>query len=237
MLRRGDRGGAGAREHHADRRDVLAHELQRVQERRPGDDRRAVLVVVEHRDGERLAQRLLDGEAVGGADVFEVDAAHGGLEQLAEADQILGVLGTDFQVEHVDVGERLEQDPLSLHHRLAGERPDVAEAEHGRPVGDHGDQVALGGVGVGVVGAGGDLAAWLRHARRVGERQVALVLEGLGRRDLDLAGPAARVVIEGLLAPDRHRGHKSFFVKGLCYPPRPPLSSRRRPALSGSGSR
>src|SRR2546430_17379315 len=37
-------------------------------------------------------------------------SAHGRLEQLAESDHVLGVLGPDLQVEHIDVGERLEQD-------------------------------------------------------------------------------------------------------------------------------
>src|SRR5207249_3121305 len=50
-------------------------------------------------------------------------------------------------------------------------------------------------------------------------------------------GPAARatlrVVIEGLLATDRHRGHKSFFVKELCYRPALRVSSRA-PRLWGT---
>src|SRR3989442_8112170 len=33
------------------------------------------------------------------------------------------------------------------------------------------------------------------------------------------------MVIEGLLATDRHRRHKSFFVKELCYPARMVMSS------------
>jgi hypothetical protein len=48
----------------------------------------------------------------------------------------------DLDVEHVDAGELLEQAALAFHHRLAGERPDVAEAEHRGAVGDHRDQVA-----------------------------------------------------------------------------------------------
>src|SRR2546430_11216697 len=48
----------------------------------------------------------------------EIDAADGGLEQLAETDHVIGVLRPDLQVEHVEIGERLEQDPLALHHRL-----------------------------------------------------------------------------------------------------------------------
>ena len=64
-----------------------------------------------------------------------------------------------------------------------------------------------------------------RHPRRIGEGQVSLILEGLGRGDLDLPGATLRVVIQGLLTADRHRWHKSFFVKELCYLSRSLLSS------------
>src|SRR5256886_17576122 len=70
--------------------------------------------------------------------------------------------------------------------------------------------------------------------RGVGEGQVAPVLEGLGGRDLDIARATLRVVIEGLLASDRHRGHKSFFVKELCYRPALRVSSSA-PAVGNSG--
>jgi hypothetical protein len=63
----------------------------------------------------------------------------------------------DFDIEHVDAGEALEQDALAFHHRLAGQRAEVAQAEDGGAVGDHRDQIALVGVAVGV---GRILAIW-----------------------------------------------------------------------------
>src|SRR5690606_11473116 len=60
-----DRCRAGAVEHHANFVDGLADYFRRVQQRRPGDDRGAVLIVVEHRYAERLPQLLLYVEAVG----------------------------------------------------------------------------------------------------------------------------------------------------------------------------
>ena len=102
MLRGRDRGGAGAREHDRDLADVLADDLERVEQRGAGDDRGAVLVVVEDRDLHRLPQRLLDVEAVRRLDVLEVDAADGRLEQLAEPDDVVGILGADLEVEDVD---------------------------------------------------------------------------------------------------------------------------------------
>jgi len=171
---------------------------------------------MEHGDAERFPQRFFDVEAVGGADVLEVDPPDGRLEQLAKLDHILRILGRHLEVEHVDIGERLEQDPLALHDRFPGQGPDVAQAEHRRPVRHDRHEVSLGGVGVGVLRPLDDFEARLRHPRGVGAGQVALIFERLGRRDLDLPRAALRMVVEGLLAAARHRGHKSFLGKGLC---------------------
>ena len=134
MLAACDRGGAGAGEHDADLVDFLAGDLERVEQRRAGDDRGAVLIVVEDRNLQRLPERLFDVEAVRRLDVLEVDAAEGRLESWQELDDVVGVLGADLEVEDVEVGELLEEVALALHDRLAGERADVAEAEDGGPL-------------------------------------------------------------------------------------------------------
>ena len=61
-----------------------------------------------------------------------------------------GILGRDFEIDEVDVGEALEQHRLAFHHRLGRERAEVAEAEDGGAVGDDGDEIALGRVVVGL---------------------------------------------------------------------------------------
>src|SRR3989449_6563294 len=53
--------------------------------------------------------------------------------------------------------------PLSR--SLAGERADVAEAQHRRTVGHHGDEIALGSVRVRLFRPLSDLPARLRHPR------------------------------------------------------------------------
>ena len=50
----------------------------------------------------------------------------------------------DFQVDGIDIGEALEEDRLAFHHRLGGQRAQIAQAQDGRAVGDDRDQVALG---------------------------------------------------------------------------------------------
>ena len=58
-------------------------------------------------------QRLLDLEALRRADVLQVDAAHGRLQELAEAHDLIRILGVDLDVEDVDPGELLEEDAPS----------------------------------------------------------------------------------------------------------------------------
>ncbi len=99
-----------------------------------------------------------------------------------------------LDVEHVDIGEFLEEDGLALHHRLGGERPDVAEAQYCRTVGDDAHQIGAAGVfrdqrriGMDRLGDGG-------HTRRIGQRHVALVAERLGGADLEFSGLRFRMI-------------------------------------------
>jgi hypothetical protein len=191
VLGGGDRRGAGAGEDDADLLDRLADDLERVEERGAGDDRRPMLIVVEDGDLHRLPEGLLDDEAVGGPDVLQVDPADGGFEELAEADHILWVLGPDLEIEDIEIGELLEEIPLAFHHRLAGQGADVAETEHRGPVGH---------VGVGVIRVRLDLEAGLGDPRGVGQCEVALIGQRFGGDDRDLPGAALRVVVECVLA-------------------------------------
>jgi hypothetical protein len=182
--------------------ELLFGDESSVEERCAGDDRRAVLIVVEHRNLHPALELLFDVKALGRLDVLEVDGAEGGLERGDRLDEAIGVLGVELEVEDVDVGEPLEEEALAFHDRLGGVRADVAEAEHGRAVGDDGDQVAACGVLVDERAVGGDLQRRLGDSGRIGERQIALRRAGLGGNDLDFPGASERVVLEGVLAPD-----------------------------------
>ena len=154
----GDRRGAGAVHDHLDVGKLAVGEEAGVDQSRGGDDRGAVLVVVEHRDVHPLAQRLLDDEAVGRGDVLEVDPAEARLEQLDAIDEPLRVLGLHLDIDRVDVGEAFEQHRLAFHHRLGRERAEIAEAEDRGAVGDDGDEIAL---------------AWCNRRRRPGFSAIA----------------------------------------------------------------
>jgi hypothetical protein len=159
------RGGAGSREDAFHCRDVAARDLERIEERSSGYDRGSVLVVVEDRDAKSLAQLLFYIEAIRGANVLEIDSPDAWLEQLAEPYDIVGVFGSDFEVEDVEVGKLFEKIPFALHYGLSSERPDVAEAEDGGAVGHDGDEVSAGGVLVCILGILLDLEAGLGNAR------------------------------------------------------------------------
>ena len=165
QLDAGDAGRAGAVDHHPRGLDVASGDVERVDQPGGGDDRRAVLVVMEYRDLHQLAQTGLDDEAFGRLDVLEVDAAEARLEVADTVDEFVDVACVELEVDGIDVGEALEQRRLALHHRLGGEPAEISEAEDGGAVGDHRDQIALGGVVIRGRRIARDLEARRRHPR------------------------------------------------------------------------
>jgi hypothetical protein len=73
-----DGGSARTVDHQLRVLDVATGEIHRIEQARRGDDRRAVLVVMEHRDVHQLAQLLLDDEAFRRLYILEIDAAEAG---------------------------------------------------------------------------------------------------------------------------------------------------------------
>ena len=89
------------------------------------DNRRAVLVVMEHGNVHTLAQLLLDIETFRRFDVFQVDAAEGRLQRRHHVDEFIRVQFVHFDIEDVDTGKFLKQNALPFHHRLTGQRANV----------------------------------------------------------------------------------------------------------------
>ncbi len=202
----GNPGGAGAAEDNLHVPDLLSDDLQRVHQARPGDDGRPVLIVVEHRDLHRLLQLFLDVETLRRFDVLEVDAAERRLQRPDDPDDLFGVVGIQFDIKDIDVGESLEENAFSFHHRLPGEGSDVAEAQHRRTVADDGDQVPLGGILVSITRVRVNLATWLRHPGGVGHREVTLGCARFGRNDFDLSAPSLAVIIKSVLLANEGHG-------------------------------
>ena len=153
-----------------------------------------MLIVVKHRDLHPRLELCLDLEALRTLDVLEIDAAECRLQRRDRLDHALDGVGGDFDVEHVDAGEFLEQNRLALHHRFRRQRPDIAEAENRGAVRDHGDQIGADRQRGRLGGIGGNRRAGGRDPRRIGQRQVALIGERLDRLDLKLARPRQAVI-------------------------------------------
>ena len=213
----GNRGGAGAGSHDLDLLEFLAVEQQRVGDGGPDDDGGAVLVVMKNRDFHPGFQLRLDLETFRTLDVLEIDAAEGRFQRRHGLDHALDGIGGDFNVEHVDAGELLEQDRLALHHRLRCQRTDIAKAKHRGAIGDHRHQIGADRQRRRLGRVVGDFHAGGGDARRISERQVALVRQRLDRLDLEFARLRQPVIGE-------RRGMEVFRV-GRCHVFSPDLRS------------
>ena len=166
-----------------------------------------MLIVVEDRDIQPLAEFSLHIKALRRLDVLQVDTAEGRLQRGDDVDQPVGVPLVDFDIETIDPREFLEQDRLAFHDRLGRQRADGTEPEHGGAVGDDADQIAARGEVPRFGGIAHDLLAGRRHPGRVSQRQVALIGQALGRRDGDFSGGQFTVIVEG--------GFAQGFIHGV----------------------
>ena len=209
---------ADSRDDDPDVLDSLADDLERVQQRGQDDDRGSVLVVVEDGNVQRLAEPPLDLEAARRGDVLEVDAAEAGGERDDRADDLVDILGGEADRKGVDAAELLEQDRLALHDRESRLGPDVAEPEHGGPVGDDGDRVLLDRERPDLRGIRGDGARDPGDAGRVCHRQVVTSLERRARRDLELSAEMKqeRSVGDVLDLEPFHLGHGGDDPVEMC---------------------
>ncbi len=145
---------------------------------------------------QRRAEPLVNAQSIRRGDVLEHDPAESRLEPLHRLDEDVGVFRVDFEVEHVDVGEPLEQQRESFLHRLRRQRADVAEPGHGRTVRDQSNEVAVPRVAERLVGVGIDRFTRPRRARQVRQAHLARRQARLDRPHLDLSRPFARVILE-----------------------------------------
>ncbi len=146
----------------------------------------------------QFAQPFFDHEAVGRLDVFQIDAAECRAKIAHAVDESLDIMRVDFDVDGIHIGEALEQHGLAFHHRLGGERAQIAQPQDRGAVGDHGHEIALGGIVVDGVRVLRDGAHGRGHAGGIGEAQVALGRHRLGGDDGELAGLTLRVEGQGL---------------------------------------
>ncbi len=170
----GERGRTRAVDHHLDLVEGAAGQMEGVDQPGRRDDRGAVLIIVEYRDVEQLAQPLFDHKAFGRLDVLEIDAAKGRVKEAHAIDKLVDVAGVDLEIDRIDIGKALEESALALHHGLRRERPEIAEPQNRRTIRDHRDKIALRGVIEDRARLAVDAEAGEGDTGRIGERQIAL---------------------------------------------------------------
>ena len=126
----GHRRRACAADDHADGVLALADDLQRVGQARQGDDRGAVLIVMEDRDIALFLQLALDFEAAGRGDVLQVHAAEAAGDEVDGIDDLVHIVGLDAEREGVHIAEGLEQHALAFHDGHARLGADVTQTQH-----------------------------------------------------------------------------------------------------------
>ena len=88
--------------------NVFAHHFQAIQNRRTHHDGRAVLVVVKDGNLHAFAQFAFNIKTIGRFDVFQIDAAKGGLKSGDDFYQFIRIFFVDLDIEHIDAGKLFE---------------------------------------------------------------------------------------------------------------------------------
>ena len=156
-----------------------------------------MLIVVENGDIHPLFQAVLDFKTFRCLDVFQVDAAESRFQRSDGFNEFFRIGLIDFNVKHINASKLLEEHALAFHDRLAGERTDIAKTEHGGAVGNDGNQIGARSEEIRLQRVSFDGLTGVGDAGGVSERQVALVIEGLGRGYRHLTGGGETVITQG----------------------------------------
>lgn len=133
QLHAGDGGSTGTQADDLGVFELFAGDFQGVDHAGRGNDGGTVLVIVEHRDVALFNQGALDLEALWRLDVFKVDATEGDRDAADSVDERLWAFRFDFDVEHVNTRETLEQNTLAFHDRLGSQWAEVTQTEMAVP--------------------------------------------------------------------------------------------------------
>jgi hypothetical protein len=157
-------------------------------------------------------QLFFDVKAVRRLDVFQVDAAEGGLHQPDGTNEFFRIGGIHFDVEHIDVGKSLKQrTALPSMTGLPASAPILPKAQYGRPVGDHCNQIAPVGVVIGRIRVLFDFQAGRRHTGGIGQAEIGLAEKRLGGNHFGFSRTRFAVVAQRLLIVR----HDSLLGPGL----------------------
>ena len=182
-------------DHDFDFVNFLTYNFQCIQQGCCADDGSAVLVVVHYRDIQLRFKAFFDFKTLGGGDVFQVDAPKSRLQNFYGPYKFVYILGVQLQVENIDIGVDFKQQAFALHYGFTCCRANVAQTQYRSSIGNHGDQVALGGVFVNGFGIGLNFEARLGYTGGIGQGQVALGSGFLGGNHFDFPRASFGVVM------------------------------------------
>ena len=168
---------------------LLAHHFEGVGQARQGDDGGAVLIVVEDGNVAALLELAFDFKAAGGSDVLQVDAAEGTGQQGYGVDNLVDILAAYAKGNGVHTAEGLEQHAFALHNGHTGLGTDIAQAQHGAAVGDHGHSIPPPGQLVAFVDILLNFQAGLCDTGGIGQGEGLLVTDTGPGGDFQLAFP------------------------------------------------
>ena len=158
-----------------------------------------MLVIMKDGNVHPLFQGLFNDKAIGCGDIFEVNAAKSGLEQLDRVNETLRVFSLYFNIDRIDISEAFEKDRLAFHDGFGSKCAQIAHAQNSGAVRYYGHKIALCGVVVSSCGIIVDRLHWHRDARRVSKRKITLSRHWLGCHDLNLPGTPLRMEIQRFL--------------------------------------
>ena len=141
QIKAGERCGACTGGDQFDLTNLLADHPQPIDHSGADHDGSTVLIIMKHRNLHPLFQCLLDDEALRRLDIFQVDAAEGGLQTGDGLDELLWVTLFHLNIKDIDIGKLLEENRLPLHHRLGGKAANRTQPQHGSTVTDHRHQI------------------------------------------------------------------------------------------------
>ena len=158
-------------------------------QRRQRHDRRAVLVVVQHRFIQQRPQPFFDLEAFGRREVLQLDGAEGLLDGHDGRDHTGRVTRLQQNGHAADIHQLREQRGLAFHDRQARQCADITQAQHRGAVGDDGHGIVDRGVVMDFVRIGLDGQAHPRDPRGVHIPQYLRGVDVHPRNRADLAAP------------------------------------------------
>ena len=194
---------ACARDDYFDCFDAFSGQEQVIFQTGEADNRRTVLVVVEHRYVKHLPQTVFYLETFRGGNILYIDTAVHVREPCRSFHKSVRIaspcvaIGPDAAQRNrpaVHIGKSLEQDSLALHYRDRRHRPDVTETQNSGSVGNHCHGIPSGCICKYIFGIAFHSPGYFCNSGGICERKIDLIGKRFEKPESDFT---AEVIFEG----------------------------------------